>query len=277
MFDKFESRYILRGKLELVSGLHIGGGASSVVGSDSAVQKDFDGNPFIPGSSFKGVLRSSLEAILRGLDNDNLKSCEVVSGKSCITIDNKGDEPLEIKDDWIYINEKKKKELVEKGIFETFIFSNSCDICRLFGSPFLGSKIFIKDLTVDKETFYNIEVRDFVAIDRDTLTAKDKGKFDAEIVPAGTRFDLEIVVENPEPYELGLLCAGFDLFDDGQIMIGGMTSRGLGRVEIKIDENIKVINRENILQKTDQYQNYSTLRAAWNTGLADKIKEANNA
>jgi CRISPR-associated RAMP protein (TIGR02581 family) len=186
------------------------------------------------------------------LDNDNLKSCDVVSGIGCIT-------------------DEEKKELVKEKGYEEKIFDKSCTICRLFGSPYLGSKVFIKDLTVDKATFQNIEVRDFVAIDRDTLTAKEGGKFDAEVVPAGTQFDLEIVVENPVPYELGLLCAGFELFTDGQTRIGGMTSRGLGRVEITINENIKEIKPENILQKEDQSKKFSGLRETWDEALTKKI------
>src|SRR3990172_159031 len=91
MFDKFESRYMIQTTLTLLSGLHIGGGQLfTVTGSDSPVVKDFNGYPFIPGSSFKGVMRSTLESVLRGIENQySLWSCSQVSqvsGQGCIEL-----------------------------------------------------------------------------------------------------------------------------------------------------------------------------------------------
>jgi|GEM_PF-242138 len=244
MFDKLKSRYIFKGTLVLASGLHIGGGRlSPVTGSDSPVMKDFDGLPFIPGSSFKGVLRSALESLLRGLDGySSLRSCDVVSEAACIRLEKKyNEEVIECWQDDSIIASEKKKTLLDKNNrqYETFIFNHSCPICRLFGSPFLGSKLFFKDLRARADTFSRIEIRDFVAIERDTETAKHQGKFDAEVVPVGTEFDIEIVAENPEDYELGLLFTGFDMLNNGEAMLGGLTSRGLGRVEIRWNEIVK--------------------------------------
>ena len=53
----------ITGKIELVTGLHIGGASSfSAIGAvDSPVIKDIrNGNPIIPGSSLKGKLRTLL-------------------------------------------------------------------------------------------------------------------------------------------------------------------------------------------------------------------------
>lgn len=242
MFDRFESRYVFKGMLTSASGLHIGGGEiSSVTASDNPVQKNHDGSPYIPGSSLKGVMRSSLEALLRGAESD-FWSCDMVSGKGCVELTEK-DETLEtLRPE----DEQKKSVLLGENRFEQFIYDHSCSICRLFGSPFLGGKVFYKDLQLKRDAegtpkaFSQIEVRDFVAIDRDTGTAKHKGKFDAEIVPIGTRFDLEIVVENPDDHELGLLFVGFDLFNEGNSRIGGMGSRGLGRVFIDLSSVEKI-------------------------------------
>jgi CRISPR-associated protein Csm3 len=53
----------IKGKLELLTGLHIGAGSDEIHigGIDSPVVKDSYGNPYIPGSSLKGKIRSLLE------------------------------------------------------------------------------------------------------------------------------------------------------------------------------------------------------------------------
>lgn len=241
MFDTFQSRYIFRGKLIAESGLHIGGGRdSAALSSDSPVIKDWDGFPFIPGSSFKGVLRSNLESLIRGLQHKELWSCDQVSGTPCIS--NKRREELLAK-------AAKNKQEQKPDTFAEDIESESCGTCKLFGSPLMASKVYIKDIKdmrVDREHFARIEVRDYVAIDRDTLTAKDAGKFDAEVVPVGSQFDLEIVVENPEQYELGLLFTGFEMFNEGLAMLGGKTSRGLGRVKIELS-SVEELNPKSFL------------------------------
>jgi len=53
----------IKGQIKLITGLHIGAGNDEVHigGIDSAVVKDAYGNPYIPGSSLKGKIRSLLE------------------------------------------------------------------------------------------------------------------------------------------------------------------------------------------------------------------------
>jgi CRISPR type III-A/MTUBE-associated RAMP protein Csm3 len=62
---------IIKGEIELVTGLHIGAGNSEVHigGIDSEVVKDAYGNPYIPGSSLKGKIRCLLEL------TEDLKNC----------------------------------------------------------------------------------------------------------------------------------------------------------------------------------------------------------
>lgn len=62
--NRLKAIYIIRGKLVTVSGLHIGKGKDTIEigGMDSPVMKHPHTNqPFIPGSSLKGKLRSLLE------------------------------------------------------------------------------------------------------------------------------------------------------------------------------------------------------------------------
>jgi CRISPR/Cas system CSM-associated protein Csm3 (group 7 of RAMP superfamily) len=81
-----------------------------------------------------------------------------------------------------------------------------------------------------------VEVRDGVAIDRDTETAADGRKYDFEVVPRETAFDLQLRVDNATAGELGLLFLGLREFTNGDAWVGGNTSRGLGLVRIVWDE-----------------------------------------
>ena len=73
-----------------------------------------------------------------------------------------------------------------------------------------------------------IQIRDGVAIDRDSEKAKDRLKYDFEVVPTSAAFDLEIVLENATKQDLQLLCVGLSEFVHGFGVIGGKRSRGLG-------------------------------------------------
>ncbi len=69
MFDTFKNRLEIIGKLTTITALRISAGRSSEpIGSDLPVIKDALGHPLIPGSSFKGAMRSRLESFLRGIN-----------------------------------------------------------------------------------------------------------------------------------------------------------------------------------------------------------------
>ena len=73
---QIQNRYIFDGKLKMQSGLHIGGGKATLSYTDSPVVLTVDGLPFIPGSSLKGVLRSTVEKFVASLPGDlGLHSC----------------------------------------------------------------------------------------------------------------------------------------------------------------------------------------------------------
>lgn len=74
MFDIFKNRLEITGVLTTITALRISAGRSSEpIGSDLPVIKDSLGNPLIPGSSFKGAMRSRLESFLRGIVGNNRK------------------------------------------------------------------------------------------------------------------------------------------------------------------------------------------------------------
>jgi CRISPR-associated RAMP protein (TIGR02581 family) len=238
MFEKFENRYIFKGCLTTKTALHIGiGGTLEPVGSDNPVIKDAFGRPYIPGSSFKGVLRSRIEALLRPMDtreNRTLACNPVVEKEWCIT-----------REKMNKLRQKVRNGEINDEKFTNILSKESCLTCQLFGSPWFASKVKIKDLYLhlqeDEEWIGEIEIRDGVAIDRDTETAGEGKKFDFETIPPATGFGVEIVVDNATPEELGLLFIGLKEFDQGVLPIGGNVSRGLGKVGIEWYE-FEVVN-----------------------------------
>jgi CRISPR-associated RAMP protein (TIGR02581 family) len=225
MFDTFKNRLEITGKLTTITALRISSGRSSEpIGSDLPVIKDALGNPLIPGSSFKGALRSRLESFLRGIVGNNRKlvANPAIENEWSIT----SQEMKQLKK-----NYDNDQNLTRKIIQETDLAS------LLFGSPWIASKFQVRDLTVVPNTWFGqYQERDGVAIDRDTETAADGKLYDFQVVPASTQFEFRAVVENAEPWELGLLMIGLHQFETEQIPLGGGRSRGLGVVKLEIDK-----------------------------------------
>ncbi|KAF3891195.1 MULTISPECIES: type III CRISPR-associated RAMP protein Csx7 [Nostocales] len=232
MFEIFKNRIEITGILETVTALRISAGRSTeAIGSDLPVIKDALGRPLIPGSSFKGALRSRLESFLRGID-ESFAANPALETEWSIT-----QEAMSKFKHELVITRDKPKEKEEK--LHQFILNKTDLISFLFGSPWLSSKLQIRDLTVHKPEdnwFGQYQERDGVAIDRDTETAGDGKLYDFQIVPAGTPFDFHAIVENAEEWELGLLTIGLQQFKTEQIPLGGGKSRGLGVVKLQIND-----------------------------------------
>ena len=210
-------KYVFTGKLELKSAMHIGGGKTNLRGTDSPVVLTPEGEPFIPGSSFKGVFRSTVEKLIGVIPKRT--TCFLSEEGDCPTADQEKFNNRRRNVKW---SEAKLAEILDKEL---------CDTCKLFGSPFLASKIFFSDLYVD-EWAEATQVRDGVAIDRDSERAVDGLKYDYEVVSVGSTFKMEIVLEGPSDTDLHLACVGLNEFASGMGGIGGMRSRGLGNCQV---------------------------------------------
>jgi CRISPR-associated RAMP protein (TIGR02581 family) len=210
----------------------------SVAELDNPVAKDFFGRPVIPGSSFKGALRNQVESLIRGLGRSDLWSCDLFESPCPRPPDSFEPGLAERRRDrerhWL----KAVREMPLAGQVEA-----SCTVCRLFGSTWFGSKVVVPDLSVSLSSWDNrfFQYRDGSAIDRETDTAAETRKVEFEVVPPGTVFSLEMIVENPQEGtsnlvdEVGLILAGLETFNSGWSTLGGRRAFGLGRVAIHID------------------------------------------
>lgn len=230
-FHKLERRLCLTGELLTRTGLRIGSGGSGELDAvDLPVLRDAQGYPLIPGSSIKGVLRSTIEGLVRGAGQDpqtGLWTCDPLS-------EGKG-------------GTSKACGFHESGQRDQVRTDDHCAVCRLLGSRIVASHARFSDALVheeDRKGRIPVEVRDGVAIDRDLRVAYGAQKYDFEVVSPGTRFALEVFIENPQPWLMGLLVIGFEQIAEGFSALGGFTSRGLGRVEIRWSTMTQVTARE---------------------------------
>lgn len=213
-FHVLTERVRLQGTLITRTGLRVGsGGSDDLDAVDLPVLRDADGLPFIPGASLKGVVRTTLEALLRGADT---------RGRGLWACD-----PLDRKDACGEYDSKAYRSRDDVPV------DDHCTVCSLLGSHLVSSHVRFSDaLLVDRDGPAPVSVRHGVGIDRDLRSARDGLLYDFEVINPGARFDLEVFVDNPEPHLMGLLALGFDQLAEGFTGIGGFTSRGLGRVEL---------------------------------------------
>lgn len=225
---ELRNRYVFTGKLVMLTAFHIGGGRVTLSSSDSPVVLTPEQIPFIPGSSFKGALRSTVEKLVPSLPPEtNLSSCGLIeqqegseqqTGKPLCPTVRQGD-----------IAQERRAGLRPLEEIRGEVLGQLCNTCQLFGSPFAASRVNINDFYMSsKDWGGTVQIRDGVAIDRDSEKARDRLKYDFEVVPASATFDLAITLENATEEDLQLLCVGLSEFVHGFGFIGGKRSRGLG-------------------------------------------------
>lgn len=224
-------RYVFVGRLVMETALHLGGGHESVTATDSPILRDAGGQPFIPGSSLKGAFRSAVERLAPAM---GYGSCALLADAAdCFTVTT--DQKLKDEYQRLAGSIGREKGMTEDKLLE-WVEKHLCDTCKLFGSTVLASRVRFADLRVDDKTWLGItQVRDGVGINRDTERAEDRIKYDFEVVPPGTAFMFEMVVENPTPTDKALLAIGLAEFESGMVPMGGIRSRGLGRCKLELD------------------------------------------
>ena len=206
------NRVKISGTIEFLTAFHLGTGKEGESMTDLGVLVDIDGTPLIPGSSLKGAFRSTAERIAHLI---NLESCFLNPAGSC---------PGGNQEAGKKANERLEKAKSDEDIDE--ILSELCDTCLLFGSTLARGKVYFRDALCE-DWAQIIEVRDGVAIDRDSGTAAHRAKYDFEIIPRGATFQFELYAENLSPEE-ELLLKLTALEWSREVRLGGKTSSGLG-------------------------------------------------
>jgi len=213
----------ITGTIRLKSGLHIGGGDASmkIGGIDNEVIKHpVTNEPYIPGSSLKGKIRSLLEWKL-GLVGVN-------EGKPANVINN-------------YPTEKEEK--------------NAIKIAQLFGNggEIKDNEELSKLVGVTRVSFNDCELTEKVKTEVkfentiNRITSKADNPRQTERVPSGATFNFSVTIkvfENDDNL-IELLKEGMKLLEMDSL--GGNGSRGYGKIKF---ENLKE-NGENIQEEFD--------------------------
>ncbi len=259
-------RYRITGNLILKTALHIGGSGMPARGTDSPILRDGYERPYIPGSSLKGALRAAVERILPSLNGHTACSLFVpiksssedeqlhaLMNAQCLTPlpenhqkkkafrkleESLGEEIQRSKNLQkaveMLLGEQAGKIDISQAVAEAHLLmaleKNLCDVCKAFGSPFMASSIYFHDAPVVEDRWIGLtQVRDGVGIDRDSGRAKERIKYDYEIVPPDTAFEFSMTIETGNEKALGLAALALHELTQGNIPIGGIRSRGLGR------------------------------------------------
>jgi CRISPR-associated RAMP protein (TIGR02581 family) len=224
--------------ISTVEPLLIRSGHLAIEGPDMAPVLTWRGGarpePYIPGSSLKGVLRSHAERIARTLLYEPAQ--RKIAACDPFLADAK-------KQDW-----KKPESFCgakiehwaapaapgeeRKRVPGDFAYRRSCPICQLFGNTFLQSRIFVADAYLIGS--WAREMRDGVGIDRFTGGTAHGAKFDLLAVTNAT-FKADIRLVNFELWQVGLLAMALVDLRDGLVRIGSGKSRGLGKVAATIN------------------------------------------
>lgn len=228
-FSTFKNKYVLTGTIVVLNALHIGSGKEKDDRDAPFISLDEDKNFYIPGSSFRGYLSTKLERFLDSGNNFNLRA----NGEKLNEADVKlifGYTNLDKEN--IYIQERIAKKLGIEKINDE----------KLKNIKSMAGRIHISDMESLTEDIYI--TRDGIKIDRNTGATEKRAKFDYDVVPAGTKFELHIELENIEDYQLDLLGLAFrDIMSETGDLLGGKTSRGIGRCRLE-DLQMKYIKSE---------------------------------
>ncbi len=231
---------IVEGELINEGPLRIGAGREPPLESiaDLAVLRmKIDGviKPYIPGSSLKGVFRSSA-GLLVFMKNPRVKPCDGLSRSNCI--DSKSitvsGERLTLAS---YIERCLRDGLSEKAM--DIFFKEACLLCKVFGAPHYAGRVSFSD-SYPLST-YSLGTRTGIAIDRKTGAVYRHALYTVEYIEPGVIFSFKLTTRNLPNYVLGLLAATIKRINEGEVKIGGFKSRGFGKVRI---EKLKIMNRD---------------------------------
>ncbi len=218
-------KIVISGILECLTGMHIGASKENMeIGAiDSPVVRDpVTREPYIPGSSLKGKMRSLLEKALGIIDRRDIGTRK---------------NPV-----YIHVCDDADKAF-------------SCPLCRIFGSTGkdggknFPARMIVRDLYLTRESVERLSDIDTGlqytewkfenAIDRVTSAANPR---QIERVPKGAEFEFELIynVEDKSHIEDDLknIKLALDLLELD--VLGGHGSRGYGKVKIK-NINIKAM------------------------------------
>ncbi|MFY9554675.1 MAG: CRISPR-associated RAMP protein Csx7, partial [Blastocatellia bacterium] len=223
-------------RLHTVDPILVKSGMATVSGPNMAFVETYRNGhrePYLPGSSLKGVIRSHAERIARTLKSPS--ACEpFLNDDIKAALKRRSDRAQTL---WcgekLRIREKQLDEQVDNRI----AYKDSCPACRLFGSTYYVGRFSVSDAYLVPGSHAYKQQRDGVGIDRYTGGASKRAKFDLEVLTDAI-FKCTIKIRNFELWQLGWLAYVIQDLKDELIHIGSGKSRGLGRVRGEVESAV---------------------------------------
>ncbi|MCB8980667.1 MAG: hypothetical protein H6657_24925 [Ardenticatenaceae bacterium] len=193
-------RIFISGKLVLQSPTHLGNGDTSGVTDIGLLRDEVSGAPLLTGTSITGALRNYMREVELGYG----------------------------------VGEQAKGGHMVEKLFG-YVGEDVADVGKQNPSiASIESWLMVDDALGDLPKTNPIEIRDGVALDADTRTAKDGAKYDIELLAAGTifplHFELWLTEENREM--LPWLAIALQGLENEHIHLGMRKRRGYGRCKV---------------------------------------------
>ena len=231
---KLVKKIKLEGTIEALTGLHIGGSAQGleIGGVDNPIIRDpLSNQPYIPGSSLKGKMRSLLEKNLGINDNDK----EFTGQGICVNLNENIAIVFGVPAEKVGKENVNPSRLIVRDAFLTDESEKT-----LFQSPFTDAPY--------------TEVKTEIVVDRVTAAANPRP---LERVPKGAKFKFELILnifnDDNENEFIDLIKQGIALLNDDYL--GGSGTRGSGKVKMELSEKFKQKSAEDY-QKHNVWQDY---------------------
>lgn len=213
-------------------------GVATISGPDMAfvrVWRNGRQEVYLPGSSLKGVLRSYAERIARTLNlaaacDPFAKEGPAMFCGNCFEKIKHGKRGIP---EWLQPYELPDP-VKEPDRLNQRVYTDSCPICRLFGSTWYAGRLATADAYA-VGTPPAPQPRDGVGIDRFTGGSAPGVKFDLEVVTEGC-FKTTLHLRNFELWQLGLVAFLLQDLKDSLLRIGASKSRGLGKVRGEVQQ-----------------------------------------
>lgn len=229
---QIHSKIFINGHITTKTGLHIGGNSvgMAIGGADNVVVRNgFNNQPYIPGSSLRGKMRSLLER-LYGWEQAEDEQC--ANDKPKI-----GGFSFEKDEAWA----GKEPETVLGKLFG--VSAGNEDKNKLLITP---TRLLVRDAMLSQQSVTALqsapnldmpmtEIKTEVAIDRITSAANPR---QFERVPSDAVFEFSMILtlleedENIQKTFLKLIFTGFELLEEDAL--GGHGSRGYGQVKLSV-------------------------------------------
>lgn len=233
---------IITGKLIARTAIHIGRGTALEV-TDAICACDKEGNYILAGMPIAGALRTLATRLAPRLGS---KVCHAL---------------------WSQEQLRQLTEVERKK-------PCGCWVCHLFGdiNPGEGeteenggraSRLFVAHAKATLPENHNPRIRDGVGMNRTSGTACRSGsvKFDLEVLPKGTEFDLRLELEDGNEQDERLLSAILSEWQEGRAWLGGRVTRGLGAFALQ-----KIVCTDCNLANQDGLMSFLLSDKPWKTG-----------